>query len=190
MIQAALQRNQGNVLTPELTTGLLAALDAEMADSLYSSVPQRVVDYPQCEDSRLVLSEHEWVCGWVAERVGNEAGFHQNACAIGLLGADGNLVAGVVFENITGANAFVHVAFANRWAMKRVLMHAFYDYAFRQLGLKRLTGYVEASNVDALRFDQHLGFQIEHTIKDGSDQGDVHMLVLWPENWRWANREG
>jgi RimJ/RimL family protein N-acetyltransferase len=88
-------------------------------------------------------------------------------------------------NDITDTNASIHVAFANKHALKRVFIHAVFEFAFVQLGLKRLTGYVEVDNTDALIFDQHLGFELEHTIHDGSANGDVHMLVMWASKCRW-----
>jgi RimJ/RimL family protein N-acetyltransferase len=93
----------------------------------------------------------------------------------------------VVVESITATNAFVHVAFEGKYSLRRVLIRAFFDYVFNQLGLERITGYVDADNEAALRFDTHLGFEHEHTIKSGNG-GDVMMLVMWRDKCRWIKR--
>jgi RimJ/RimL family protein N-acetyltransferase len=179
-----LYRNQGSVLTPELIHGLLVSNDVAMSAPIISSVPTLAVDQPELGDPRPLTNDRERVGKWVAGRVDQHAEWGSYV-AIGLLNDAGELVAGVVLNDLTETNASIHVAFADRYALKRVFIYAVFDFAFRQLGLKRLTGYVEADNTDALTFDQHLGFELEHTIHDGSAKGDVHMLVMWASKCRW-----
>lgn len=96
------------------------------------------------------------------------------------------IVAGVVLNNQNGANALVHIAMepgVGRAMFK--MFEAISDYAFRQLNLKRLTGFVPASEKHTLKFDMNLGFEYEHTIKDGAIDGDMVMLVMWRDKCPW-----
>ncbi len=183
-----LARNQGQVLTPELITGILHSFDLALPDQVYSVLPFRTVaEYAGTDDPRLVYNDRERVGAWVAQRVGMES--HWGAfAALGLLDRPGGeLVAGIVLSDITATNACAHVAFEGKHALKRVLIHAFFDYAFNQLDLHRLTGLVDADNHAALKFDQHLGFEYEFTIPDGN-AGDLIQLVLWRDKCRWLRR--
>jgi len=180
-----LARNQGNLLTPELVWGILRAYDESVPETVYAGASGVVPPEPAPhEDPRLVVNDKDRVGTWVAQRVSQLApwgGFG----AIGLLDRPGgDLVAGTVLNNITGTNATAHVAFEGRHSLKRVLLRAFFDYAFNQLDLERLTGLVDADNSDALRFDLHLGFKHEFTIPRGNG-GDVHQLVMWRSDCRW-----
>jgi RimJ/RimL family protein N-acetyltransferase len=183
-----LQSNQGNILTPELIWGILRSYDLSVPESIYAGVTGVVPSEPAPhEDPRLVTADRERVGEWVAAQVGQKVSWG-GFTAIGLLDKPGGeLVAGTVLNNITETNAAAHVAFSGRHSLKRVLITAFFDYAFNQLDLERLTGFVDADNAQALRFDRHLGFEDEFIIPRGNG-GDVVQLVMWREKCRWLER--
>ena len=100
---------------------------------------------------------------------------------------DGELIAGVVYEGWNGVNIWMHVAAepGKRWLTKDYLRYCFY-YPFVELGCKRVSGYVEASNEQARRFDEHLGFQQEAILKGAAtDGGDVILYVMRREDCRF-----
>ncbi len=108
---------------------------------------------------------------FVAERVGAET--FKDYAAIGLEQA-GELIAGVLFDNKSGANIHMHVASnETRHWMTPAYMAACFRYAFVQAACNRITGLVRADNVDAQRFDEHLGFKREGQLRaactDGTD---------------------
>lgn len=102
---------------------------------------------------------------------------------------DGELVAGVLYEGFTGNNVWMHVgAIPGRaWLIRRYLRYTF-QYPFDELGVRRITGYVEASNEEARRFNEHLGFRPEAVLKGAaSDGGDVILYVMWREDCRYVD---
>jgi len=103
---------------------------------------------------------------------------------------DNELVAGVIYEGWNGVNLWMHVAAepGKRWMTRDYLRYCFY-YPFEELGCKRVSGYVEASNEVARRFDEHLGFQQEAVLKGAAtDGGDVVLYVMRRENCRFLER--
>jgi RimJ/RimL family protein N-acetyltransferase len=53
-------------------------------------------------------------------------------------------------------------------------------------GVDRLSGYVDASNTDARRFDEHVGFQEVARLKGAApDGGDVILYVMWRQDCRF-----
>lgn len=101
---------------------------------------------------------------------------------------DGEIVAGVVFENIGKHNAWVHVAAVDggAWLVRRAIYYPFV-YAFSVCGLDRLTGFVEASNASSRRFAEHLGFRQEAVLSGAAqDGGDVLIYVLWAKECRYV----
>ena len=180
-----LYRNQGACLTPELIAGLLLGYDRAMGESLLVSVPRVPLTQPTPGDPRLLVNDHNRVGAWVAARVGRLASWGEFK-AIGLLDASGELTAGVVLHENTRTNANIHVAFANRYSLKRVFLFAVFDYAFRQAGLTRLTALVSADNDASLTFCQHLGFEPEGVSRRAGDAGeDVIQLVMWATKCQW-----
>lgn len=109
-----------------------------------------------------------------------------SAAGIGLK-EDGELIAGVIYDDYNGSNVFMHVAAipGRRW-MTREYLYTCFAYPFTQLQCDRITGWVEASNLDARRFDEHLGFQQEAVLKRAArDGGDVIMYVMFREHCRF-----
>lgn len=121
---------------------------------------------------RIVWDDPARVLEFVTPRVDAEK-FSDEARAIGLEN-DGELIAGVVFEGKNGTNIFMHVASdGSRHWMTPAYMAACFRYAFVQEECSRITGLVRADNVDAQRFDEHLGFKREGQLRaactDGTD---------------------
>jgi hypothetical protein len=106
--------------------------------------------------------------------------------AIGLR-RDGVLVAGAVYEGFNGRNMWVHLAgLSGRCWLSRKFLQAGFHYPFITCGVDRLSGYVNASNADARRFDEHVGFQEEARLKGAApDGGDVILYVMWRQDCRF-----
>jgi hypothetical protein len=179
-----LARNAGSVLTPELIVGIVHGYETAISDTVYSTLVTHEPVPPAVDDPRLEI-DRDVVGPWVAQRVGLLSGDWGSFAALGLRDDPGGpLVAGCILNNITDTNANAHVAFEGRYALKRCLLYGFFDYAFNQIGLERVTALVDADNADALRFDQHLGFVPEFVIPKGNGV-DVVMLVMWKDACRW-----
>lgn len=123
---------------------------------------------------RIVWDQPERVMRFVAERVGENQMF--NYAAIGLE-RDGELIAGVLYEQHNGPNVMMHVASdGSRHWMTPAYMAACFRYPFLQLGVNRITGLVRADNADAQRFDEALGFVHEGTLREGAADGTDLLL--------------
>ena len=196
-LAALLWRNEGSRLTPELIVGLLhgAAYFEPQALST-ATVPEPVpgdwVAAPSLREShkRLVLDQHQRVAEWVANQTGCSAEAWAGYACLGLEDEQGKLIAGVVLEGYNGRNANVHVAGIGRHWLNRNMLTTFFHYCFNHLGLTRLTGLVPASNVEALAFDEHVGFRHEYTMPDGAKDGDLHILVMRREDCCFLPRAG
>lgn len=104
---------------------------------------------------------------------------------------DGELVAGSVYEGFNGHNCWVHLAAVpgGHW-LNRMFLRAAFRYVFVQLGCSRLSGYVNASNMEARRFDEHIGFKEEARLKGAaSDGGDVILYVMWQGDCRYVDSQ-
>ena len=99
---------------------------------------------------------------------------------------NGELVAGVLYEGYNGVNVWMHVrAEPHRWFNYEFLRYCF-TYPFEELGCARVSGFVEASNERARRFDERLGFEPEAVLKGAArDGGDVILYVMWRDKCRF-----
>lgn len=106
--------------------------------------------------------------------------------AIGLE-RNGKLIGGVIYTGYSSHNIFMHVAGTNgvHWVTKTYLKAAF-AYPFKQLNCKRVSGWVDASNQKARRFDEHLGFKKEAVLEGAAmDGGDVIIYRMWKDECRF-----
>lgn len=131
--------------------------------------------------------------------ISNPARVHQYVCrqthipvSTGMKGIglerDGELVAGVLYEGYNGKNVWMHVAAepGKRWMTKDFLKYAF-SYPFNEMKISRVSGWVEARNAAAIRFDEHLGFKREALLAGAaSDGGDVIIYKMTREECRYV----
>lgn len=95
---------------------------------------------------------------------------------------DGEIRAGIAFENYNGNNMFGHQRIdANP---TREFWVAVADYIFNFCQCKRFTATVEADNAKAIKLNIHIGFEIEATLKDAGRIGDLLIMTLWRDNCR------
>lgn len=136
---------------------------------------------------RLIYGEEHKLLPWAQERVG--VTFRRDAYTIGLEKGS-ELAAVVVFDGFSDVDANIHIASdgSARW-MNKALLLATFNYAFVQLGLRRLTGLVPADNEQALKFDEHLGFVREGYHPHASKTGDIVSLGMLRESCRFIAPE-
>jgi len=113
--------------------------------------------------------------------------------AIALLDVDdeeqtAKMIAACWFDSWNGANVNMHVAAlpGRRW-MTRDFLYTVFDYPFRVCGVRRITGLVSSTNFDARRFDEHIGFTLEATLKDAAPDGDLLVYAMFKQDCKWLN---
>ena len=132
-----------------------------------------------------IYGQEDRVVPWVGQRI-DEDHFDKDCIALGLE-EDGELIAGVVFNWYTGPSISMHVAAepGRRWLNRDFLFRAF-AYPFLQLNCNRVTGLVRVDNLDAQRFDEHLGFKREGVIRQGAeDKTDFILYGMLRDECRW-----
>lgn len=136
---------------------------------------------------RLIYDDRERVARWVAQG-DDPLARYGSYYAMGME-RDGELVAGIVMDHFNGSNALAHITIAKPGKDTYDLIRAFFDYAFRQCGLKRVSGFCPSVWEKVLAFDLKLGFEVEHVLKDGYPGGDMVLLVMWREKCKWLRAE-
>ena len=124
---------------------------------------------------------------WVCQRAGG-TWVKGRGTTIGLCNKDGELIAGVLYEDYNKANLIMHVAAipGGRW-LTREFLHVAFSYPFEQLGVSRVTGVVPSENLAARKFDEHLGFELEATLTGAHPGGDLLIYVMRKEHCRWLS---
>lgn len=103
---------------------------------------------------------------------------------------DGELVCGVLYDGWNGVNMWMHVAIEPGSMLTRQFVRYVFYYPFVEIGCKRLTGWVEASNAAAIRFDEHVGFKLETRLAGAaSDGGDALIYAMRREECRYLGTD-
>lgn len=128
------------------------------------------------------------VVEWIAQ-VNRHCGPYPNAVGIGVA-KNGQLLGGFVFCNYRGVSVELHTASigSKNW-VTREWLHVVFDYAFRQMQVKKIFGIISAGNADVLKFGLKMGFEVETRIKDVFPNGDALVVCITPEMCRWINYE-
>lgn len=122
-------------------------------------------------------AEHYPLAGaWAQERIGTPFPF-RDFTALTLIESP-RIVATVLYCNWNGANVEMHVASdGTRQWMTRSYLRVVFAYPFEQLQVRRVSGVVAESNVDAVNFDFALGFKLEGRMRQAATDGS-DLLIL------------
>lgn len=137
----------------------------------------------------VIHGDEQRLLPWACEKIG-VASFRPDARTIGIE-RNGKLAAVVVFDGFSDVDCNIHIASdgSRYWMSRELLVHTF-GYVFIQCRLRRITGMVDADNRDALRFDEHLGFQREgYHPEAGTDGRDMISLGLLRRNCRFIPKQ-
>lgn len=122
----------------------------------------------------------EWVCSQTG------GGYHEaRSNALGLE-RDGEIVAGVVYENWNGRSVVCHIAILGR--MTPAYLAAIYDYPFNVCGVDKIIVPVSSGNSKALRLVGKMGFTEEARIHNADTDGDIVFLTMARESCRFLGR--
>lgn len=135
-----------------------------------------------------VYSDPERYLAWAAEKVGVRS-FRRDARAIGLEGRKG-LVAVAVYDTFSPGTCCMHIASdgSRRWLTRDFLFRMF-AYPFMQMGQRRVTGLIAASNGASLRFARHIGFRDEGVLREEAPDGDMIVLGMLRRECKWIPEE-
>lgn len=132
----------------------------------------------------IVVDDPEYLGSWAQSRLSHIEGWGPFQ-AIGQV-KNGEIQAVVVYNQYSTHNVCMHIAAVpgSRWMTKSYLFACFH-YPFVKLGVSRVTGLVPARNQVALKFDLHLGFQMEGVMRNCLGDDDLVVLGMIKEECRW-----
>lgn len=131
----------------------------------------------------IIYGENARLIGWASEVIGFTP--RPDAQAIGWQEGE-DLRAVVIWDGFSSCDCNMHIASdGSRQWMRRAFLRASFMHPFYQWGLRRVTGLVPSKNTVALRFDLHLGFRVEGTVRHALPDDDIILLGLLREDCRW-----
>jgi len=111
--------------------------------------------------------ETTFIASWVAARIDHVRGGNFGLCTSAGVVRNGDLVAGVVFNDWQPRHETLQVSIAassNRWATRGVLIGLF-GYAFQTAAANKLWATMPHDRPDVLVFNRKLGFRQEGTLR-------------------------
>lgn len=119
---------------------------------------------------------------WVCKRAGG-TWVNGRGSAIGLV-RNGELAAGVLYEDFNGANVICHIAGEGNWA-SREFLGLIFDYPFNQLKVKRITVPVSSTNAKSISLVLKMGFELECTLAQATPDSDLHLFRMWRDDCKY-----
>ncbi len=99
----------------------------------------------------------------------------------------GYIRGGVLFTNYTQTSIWLHMAGSDSNWVTPTFLFVVFDYAFNQLGCRRVYGIVEKANEIALRIDMRLGFEVQTTLPDVFASGDGVVVYMTRAQCKWLD---
>lgn len=98
---------------------------------------------------------------------------------------DGEVVAGVVYENYKGASIEAGIAVASGAVITKEFLWAIFDYPFNQLKVGLVIVYIAESNWKSRNLAERMGFELETRIVGAYPDGDMLIYTMTAGNCRW-----
>ena len=130
----------------------------------------------------MITTQVEHIGPWVCEKAGGHWVLGRGT-GIGKI-KDGDLVAGVLYEDFNGAQIVCHIRGDGRWADRRFL-NIIFDYPFNQLKVNRITVPVNSTNQACIKLVTHMGFELESTLSRAAPDGDLLIFRMFRENCKY-----
>lgn len=111
-----------------------------------------------------------WVAGYL-----DRAYAADRSNALGLV-RNGEIVAGVIYEQWTGRSLVAHIAVIGR--MNREFVRAIFDYAFNVCDVEKAIVTIASNNAKSIKLVENMGFTEETRIKDAIPGGDMLIYSL------------
>lgn len=112
---------------------------------------------------------------YVADSVGST-----DTCCHSSIGIEqnGRVVAGVVLDNYSGRNIFVHFSKDKDVFFGKRFFQLVFGYCFFGLEVKRVSAAVDSTNAGAIALGELIGFTLEATLKEAGHKGDLLIFRL------------
>lgn len=133
-----------------------------------------------------LFSEVSIIGPWAWKLMGNEEWHPKGKAALGEIINSRGPVWAVVYDHYeTDASIQMHIAISNPKYVTRQAIQAVFEYPFKQLGVKKVFGFVNSENAVALEFARRLGFTVDAVIQGMYKKGDTYILSMARKQCRW-----
>lgn len=92
----------------------------------------------------------------------------------------------VGFDGFIGKTCQIHVVNRKKKYTPKALLKAVFEYPFEKIGIEMLLGVVNSKNLEAMKYDQNLGFKEINRLEGmHEDGGDIVLFAMKKEDCRF-----
>lgn len=133
------------------------------------------------KDAEIITGQDALVGPFVAGLAG---GIYQGGPTIGVA-LGGKLVAGIRYDNFNGSSMCIHASSTVPMWLRPNVRWFMFHYPFKQLGIKKLLGFIDSGNRGCWRTAEKLGFRLEYVIADAGRDGDLKIYSMTRDECVW-----
>ena len=122
----------------------------------------------------MIATDKNLVGPWIAQEL-DMVWTPENSTTIGWV-EEGELKAGVWYEDYNGKSVTCHIVLKK--PINRKFLAIIFDYPFIQLGVNKIIGPVKSNNIEAIKFDEKLGFKEEARLLDVFPDSDLIFFTM------------
>lgn len=89
----------------------------------------------------------------------------------------GDIVGAAVFDNWCGNSVQGHFMIKSPVVLRHNFLETCLGYVFNEAGREVMLGFVPGNNEKAIRFNEHMGFEIVHVVPNGYADGVAYMIM-------------
>ena len=131
--------------------------------------------------------DFDLVSAWVSAKTG--CTIPREGTALGWINEEGNITAGVMYEDFTGPCITATIAIEHGSMMPKSFLQVIFDYPFRQLGCKKILACVAQTNTASRSLVERMGFEKEAVIFDAFPDGAMIIYSVRPDGCRYFDQE-
>jgi hypothetical protein len=120
-----------------------------------------------------MIISNPYIGDWVASRI-NGMFDKDSSTALGLL-IDGNIKAGVIYEDFNKACVSCHIACE---FLSGEFLAAIFDYPFNHLNVRKIVCHVASDNQKSIKLVEKMGFSVEGVLTDCHPNGDILLYTM------------
>lgn len=134
----------------------------------------------------IVFKQHQGFVDYINQKLGFDLDM-RDCKTIADISHDGKINGVILFQRCNKHNLEITVAFERGFSVTRRLIKAAYLYAFLDVGVKRITAYVETSNKDSIAFCKRLGMKLEFetSLKNWFGDKDAMQFFILRDECKW-----
>jgi hypothetical protein len=127
-----------------------------------------------------VIVSNPYIGDWVASRI-NGMFDKYSSNSLGLL-IDGNIKAGVIYEDFNKASVVCHIACE---FLSGEFLAAIFDYPFNSLNVKKIICPVASDNQKSIKLVEKMGFSVEGVLTDCHPNGDILLYTMKKQDCKY-----